>query len=278
MTQNDPQSVQQAKQRLSSVFNKNVAIYDRVGPPVFSTYGRKLAETVLDVATGTGAVLFPAAEIAGPAARLVGIDFSEGMINETKRQIERLGLANVETRLMDAEHLDFPDASFDCVFCGFSVFTFPQPERGLGEIVRVLKPGGRFALSNWSPSVYQGLARTFELLKRYLPPEAPVPLAGIGRFADPQRLAAMLAEAGFISVQARPLDADFTFASEAEYWDWVGSTGIRGAIDALLSNAGTAALQSFKADFYALLQGYKKPDGLHGPAGAVFFVARKPAG
>jgi ubiquinone/menaquinone biosynthesis C-methylase UbiE len=70
------------------VFSKNAAIYDRVGPPVFSTYGRKLAEieaiptgaTVLDVATGTGAVLFPAAEIAGPAARLVGIDFSEGMI------------------------------------------------------------------------------------------------------------------------------------------------------------------------------------------------------
>jgi SAM-dependent methyltransferase len=179
---------------------------------------------------------------------------------------------------MDAEHLDFPDASFDCAFCGFSVFTFPQPERSLGEVARVLKPGGRFVLSNWSPSVYQAPARIFELFKRYLPPEAPVPLAGIGRFADPQRLVAMLAGAGFISVQARPFEVGFTFANEDEHWDWLGSTGVLGAVDALLSVAGPAAFQSFKADYYAMLQEFRKPDGIHAPAGAVFLVARKPAG
>ncbi|MGE5462125.1 MAG: class I SAM-dependent methyltransferase [Syntrophothermus sp.] len=108
---------------------------------------------ILDIATGRGAVLFPAAEAVGEQGHVTGIDLSKEMVEETRREIQGRNLKNVDLKIMDSEHLEFPDGSFDLVFCSFAIFFFPQLERALSEMMRVLKPGGRIAVSTWGRSI-----------------------------------------------------------------------------------------------------------------------------
>ncbi len=97
---------------------------------------------VLEVGTGTGKNLpyYP------EGLRVTAIDFSPKMIEKAHARLEQSGREDIELRVMDAEHLEFPDASFDtvltsCVFC-----SVPDPVRGLEEIRRVLVPGGKLVM------------------------------------------------------------------------------------------------------------------------------------
>ena len=156
--QENPHITEQKRETVGA-FGRGAATYGQVGLRFFSHFGRRLVEQaripngakVLDIATGRGAVLFPAAEAVGPQGHVTGIDLAKEMVKETSREIESLNLINAEIQMMDAEYLEFPDESFDFVFCSFAIFFFPQLDRGLSEMARVLKPGGRVAVSTWGP-------------------------------------------------------------------------------------------------------------------------------
>ncbi len=66
----------------------------------------------------------------GPSGHVIGIDLAEGMARETQMEIQRRGLRQAEARQMDAEHLTFPNSSFDFVLCGFSLQFFPHLATG----------------------------------------------------------------------------------------------------------------------------------------------------
>ena len=148
---NNDREARKAQTRMQ--FNKAAADYD-AGPGCFAHFGRRLAtvanvapgQRVLDVASGREAVLFPSAESVGPTGEVAGIDLADEMVGATNEEAGRRGLS-ARVRVMDAEHLDFPDALFDRVLCGFGIMFFPDQPRALGEFRRVLKPGGRLGLS-----------------------------------------------------------------------------------------------------------------------------------
>lgn len=97
---------------------------------------------VLDVACGTGDMVVELLRTRHAASlQVTGVDLSEEMLAIAKRKAPQ-----AEYRLADAEHLPFGDASFDAVTCAFGVRNFVHLEKGLGEMVRVLKPGGRMAI------------------------------------------------------------------------------------------------------------------------------------
>ncbi|MBI3163893.1 MAG: methyltransferase domain-containing protein [Chloroflexi bacterium] len=140
MNNNDSSKTSQRKQQVAGLFDRVATTFDHVGPRFFSHFGRRLVELahipngahVLDVATGRGAALIPAAESVGTHGHVVGIDLSEIMVQETAKELTRLGFSsNVEARQMDAEHLQFPDESFDYVLCAFGIFFFPQLDRAI---------------------------------------------------------------------------------------------------------------------------------------------------
>src|SRR5262245_32818619 len=98
---------------------------------------------ILEVGVGTGISL----PIYARRNRLVGIDISEPMLRKAQERVDEFGLTNVEAlALMDAEHLSFPDASFDVVVAQYVITTVPNPEATLDEFARVLKPGGEIVL------------------------------------------------------------------------------------------------------------------------------------
>jgi ubiquinone/menaquinone biosynthesis C-methylase UbiE len=100
-------------------------------------------ELVLDAGTGAGHATLALAPLVG---RVVTVDLAEPMLAQARRLAEERGIANVEFRQGDVEHLPFPDAAFDLVVSRFVAHHFPHPQRAIGELARVLKPVGAFLL------------------------------------------------------------------------------------------------------------------------------------
>lgn len=262
MNQNDPSEALEKKQTVAGFFHRASATYGHVGPNFFSYFGRKLVEQaalplnarVLDVASGRGAVLFPAAEAVGPKGSVTGIDFAEGMVRETAREVHQRGLPNVKVCQMDAEHLDFSDAAFDAVLCGLAIFFFPQVERALIEFHRTLRPGGRIAVTTWGDQFDKRWDWFNTLVAKYLPPppqEAAKPASPEGpNFGTPDGMEKLIGAAGFTEIQVVSEMADFTFATKEEWWESLWSHGSRAALERIENTGGSAKLAQFKTDCF----------------------------
>ena len=105
---------------------------------------------ILDVATGTADVAIMATSVLNPE-KIIGIDISDGMLELGRKKIEKAGLAGViELQNGDSETINFLDNTFDAVTVAFGVRNFEHLEKGLSEILRVLKPGGKLAVLEFS--------------------------------------------------------------------------------------------------------------------------------
>jgi SAM-dependent methyltransferase len=129
--------------------------------------GVKPGMHVLDVGCGTGVVAITAARL---GARATAIDISPQLL-ERARENARIAEADVDFREADAEELPFGDAHFDAVLSQFAHIFAPRPEVAIGEMLRVLKPGGAIAFSTWPPELFMG--QMFALTARYMPPPPP---------------------------------------------------------------------------------------------------------
>jgi phosphatidylethanolamine/phosphatidyl-N-methylethanolamine N-methyltransferase len=118
------------------------ALFDR-GRQAAIAAAERVGGRILEVGVGTGISL------PGYSARnrIIGIDLSEAMLRKAQRRVADLSLTNVEKlEIMDAEHLSFPDASFDVVVANHVISTVPNPEVALDECARMLRPGGEMIL------------------------------------------------------------------------------------------------------------------------------------
>jgi len=106
-------------------------------------------KTVLDVATGTADLAIEAARL--NAVRVFGIDISPVMLKHAREKIERQGLSGtISVEEGTAEHLRFPDDTFDAVMVAFGIRNFSNLEQGLREMFRVLRPGGAVMILEFS--------------------------------------------------------------------------------------------------------------------------------
>jgi SAM-dependent methyltransferase len=125
-------------------------------------------ERVLDVAGGSGNTALAAAR---RWAEVTCTDYVPALLEHARERAaaERLPL---RTEVADAQQLPFPDSSFDVVTSTFGAMFAPDQEATASELMRVLRPGGRLGMSNWTPDSWVG--ELFRLLSRYVPPPAGV--------------------------------------------------------------------------------------------------------
>lgn len=138
------------KETITKAYARWAPLYDLVFGAVFEQ-GRhaaiaaveRVGGRILEVGVGTGLSL----PYYSSALRICGVDISEPMLRKAQQRVTEYGLDNVESLfVMDAEHLDFADASFDVVVAQYVITTVPNPEATLDEFVRVLRPGGEIIL------------------------------------------------------------------------------------------------------------------------------------
>lgn len=191
------------KSRIAAMFDRVSNTYDAPVRPWFDHHAAALVRavtipegaSVLDVATGTGKVALAAARTVGARGRVVGIDLSLGML---ARALGKAAGLPVEFRQMDAEALEFPDEAFDVVLCGFGVFFPPDVPRGVREMRRVLKPGGRVAVTTWARGSFEPAATIAEAcMKRHGVPAA----EGRMNLGEPAPLQDLLEAGGFREVR-----------------------------------------------------------------------------
>jgi phosphatidylethanolamine/phosphatidyl-N-methylethanolamine N-methyltransferase len=164
MTDLPPQELDQ--ETIRKAYARWAPVYDVVFGAVFErgrhaavAAAERIGGRILEVGIGTGISL----PDYSPTNRICGVDISEPMLRKAQERVMELGLANVEGLwVMDAEHLDFPDASFDVVVAQYVITAVPEPEATLDEFARVLKPGGEIVLVNHL-GAEQGPRRVFEL-------------------------------------------------------------------------------------------------------------------
>ncbi len=130
---------------------------------------------VIDVGAGPGILTMLAAS---SGADVLGIDFSPNMVARLQRRLREAGIGNARAYVMDGQDLAVPDGSFDMALSNFAVIFFPVIERGLAEMHRVLRPGGRIAVSAWSlPDRVMFLRALMRAVKAavpdYVPPAKP---------------------------------------------------------------------------------------------------------
>ncbi len=134
---------------------------------------------VLDIATGTGLSAEAALAAIGPSGHVTAADLSPAMVEKARARLSKSSKVSVSVE--DGQALSFSDQSFDAVLCNLGLMFFPNPVRGLSEFRRVLRPGGRAAVSvntvversynhqinvmiaRYKPSLAEAVTRTFAL-------------------------------------------------------------------------------------------------------------------
>ena len=125
---------------------------------------------VLDVATGTGDMAIMLTKQL-PGSHVTGVDISNGMLEIGRQKIARLQLEQrIVLQTGDSEALEFSDAQFDAITVAFGVRNFENLERGLREMLRVLKPGGRLVVLEFSQPRTPGVRQLYDLYLRLVAP------------------------------------------------------------------------------------------------------------
>ena len=170
----------------------------------------------LDLACGTGAAAERAAE---RGADVTGIDIAPGLIETAKERAQERGL-EIDYRVGDAENLELEDASFDVVSSTCGVMFAPDHEATARELARIVKPGGRIGLVNWTPAE-EGLAALFRIMKPFQPP-APEGVGYPFDWGDEQHVRSLLGDAFDLELErgVSPL----RLPSGEAYWELFASS------------------------------------------------------
>jgi ubiquinone/menaquinone biosynthesis C-methylase UbiE len=187
-------------------------------------------QRVLDAATGTGIAAEAALALVGPSGHVTATDVSPAMVERARQRLATGGASNVTVSVADGQALQgLADASFDAVLCSLGLMFFPDPARGLAAFHRVLRPGGRAAVSVMTVPERSYNGRINMVIARGYAPALMEATARTFSLGEAARLRGMFEAAGFRDVETTTEAHRFVFPSFDDYYAPMeqggGSTG-----------------------------------------------------
>jgi ubiquinone/menaquinone biosynthesis C-methylase UbiE len=230
-----------AKQRAMSTYNAAADFYDHPVNTFWERYGQQTVSRlqleagakILDVCCGSGASAIPAAKAVGPNGFVLGIDLAENLVELAKTKARERGLENIEFRVADMLDLDLAPSTFDVVICVFGIFFVPDMQQAIQTLWKLVRPGGRLAITTWGPRFFEPVNIAFwnavrneraDLYKGFNPWD---------RISEPESLRALLLSTGAEMPDVIPENRRHRLRSPEDWWPMVLGTGYRGTIEQL---------------------------------------------
>ena len=256
-------------------WEKQVAGYEEFFGPITTRLVAPLLDAaqvgrgarVLDVASGPGYV---AAEAAERGAAVIAVDNAEGMLSLARRLHPQL-----DFRQGTAEALPFPDSSFDAVLANFVLLHVGRPEMVVAEFARVLRPGGRLALTVWDvPERARFLGVLVEAVAAAgASPPHDIPVGPpIFRFADEHEFVSLLRDQKLEDAQVRTIS--FSHAQPSADALWRGLLGGTVRTSALILGQTSEMQQEIRVAFNRIVEQYRVGDRLELPVSVKLASAR----
>lgn len=247
--------IREKQRKLWERFSPGWGKWDQVTLPMLSAIGDRMIEGVgikensvhLDIAAGTGEPGLTIAQLADKG-RVVMVDFSPGMLYFARKRAASLGLENVAFEECSADDLPFDDESFDSITCRMGLMFFPDAAAAVGEMHRVLKPGGKVAVAVWAaPAKNVWASMPMAAIAKEVNVGAPDPDApGLFRFATAGAVEELFQEAGFRNAREHDVYGEMVSNSAEEYWQHM--TEVAAPIVSGLSQAAQDARQRIEED------------------------------
>ena len=268
-------------------WNKDGAAWRRWNPTLDLWYGEatrqmldlariRVGQRILDIAAGAGEPALSAAERVGPGGCVLATDISEGILELALQVARERGLEQVQTRAMDGEKLDLPDASFDAVLCRLGLMYMPHPVTALREWRRVLKEGGRVAVVVFSTpdrNPWGAVPASIIRQRAQLPP--PVP-GQPGPFALGHRgvLEDAFRRAGLVDPEVHAVPAPHRTAHAAAYVRVAREAF--GAFNAMMAHLSPQERESAWNEVEAAMRSFESPAGFEVPGECLVGAATRP--
>lgn len=251
----------------ASIYHENY-VAPRVGP--FKSIEKlievaKLCEgdRVLDVATGTGIVAMEALKKVGRNGKVVGIDISPGPLTIARKELGMIN--NIELLEMDAEDLKFPDESFDVALSEFALFFFPDAQKALREIKRVLVKDGRMAISvHGSEENIPYFSSISNSILHYIPDIRPPGTPNPYRFGKHDVLRAELERCDLKNIDTKSYVYTYNAGTFDDYWnEFILSTAT--AIRKRLESVDASVFEKIRNEAKQKVEKFLKGDTLEFP-------------
>lgn len=234
-----------AKAKARATYDAAADLYDDPANSFWDRFGRRTIERlelplgarVLDVCCGSGASAIPAAEKVGPQGFVLGIDLAENLLTLARAKASHRGLQNVEFRCGDLLDPGLPEASFDVVVCVFGIFFVPDMPAAVRELWRVIRPGGRLAITTWGPNFFEPAATAFWNAVREVRPDLYKGFNPWDRLCDLPSVRALLQAGGADKVDAVAESNTHSIPSPDAWWTAVLGSGYRGTFEQLDESA-----------------------------------------
>lgn len=230
---------------------------------------------VLELACGPGGAGLSAATMVGDEGHVVISDVVAGMVDIAASRARARGVRNVSTAILDLEAVARPDAEFDVVLCREGLMFAVDPAAAVNEIRRVLRPGGRVALSVWGPRdsnpwlgvILDAVATVTGMVVP--PPGMPGPFA----LADRDRLCALVERAGFQTVTVDALAVPLR-APSFDAW-WARTAAVAGPVAAIIARLDAATRAAMEAHLRAAVAAYTTNAGVEFPGLALIVCGQR---
>jgi SAM-dependent methyltransferase len=231
---------------------------------------------VLGVAAGAGDQTLDIAQRVGAAGAILATDLSPAILEFAKDRAQRAGYGNVETAAADGENLNVGESVFDAAVCRLGLMFFPDPGKGLREMYRALKPGGRactmvFSTPDKNPCVSILISTAFK--HAGLPPRDPYQPGGLLSLGKPGLVDELFEQAGFSRVATTKLTAPFRLPSVKDYLDFIRNSA--SPILQILARLDAPAKAAAWAEIESKLSAFNKADGWEGPNELLVTIGRR---